>query len=357
MPVASTGAAAPGLTAGWVWRPMVCGDGPAHRPALVFDLDDGQVERGEQQIHDAADQGCVDRIAVGVQRHRGGGGDPALFAPQKRAPQQPGIRARRRGAALGVIALHRGGAGFRMHAAVVLLMKPGGEQPVQLGQRLHRAGSLDLDQELLAHGAVPALDLAPPLRFSGPAVHQRDVEHRRRPRQLMRAVCRAVVDIQFSWAAVGFDRVVQRGLHAQGVLAVAPPMPGHVAGVVIKQREQHRPPAGDDRAVQPVADPHLVGFGGLEPAERGRRVAVGTGAQFQAGEVALQGARRRRPPLLGLDDAGDVGRSTGGVFALEPRRQLQHLGVGARGDLAFGRDQCVEPAGPPRPNPAVQAGP
>ena len=31
-------------------------DGAAHRPALVFDLDDGQVERGEQQVDDAADQ-------------------------------------------------------------------------------------------------------------------------------------------------------------------------------------------------------------------------------------------------------------------------------------------------------------
>ncbi|KZS65125.1 hypothetical protein A4G26_27790 [Mycobacterium kansasii] len=45
------------------------------------------------------------------------------------------------------------------------------------------------------------------------------------------------------------------------------------------------------------------------------------------------------------------------VFPLEPRRQLQHLGVGTWGDLAFGRDQRVEPIGPPRPDPAVQAGP
>ena len=73
--------------------------------------------------------------------------------------------------------------------------------------------------------------------------------------------------------------------------------------------------------------------------------------------MALQGARRRRPSLLGLDDAGDVGGGAGGVFALEPHRQLQHLGVGARADLAFGRDQRVEPAGAPRPDPAVQAGP
>jgi hypothetical protein len=29
---------------------------------------------------------------------------------------------------------------------------------------------------------------------------------------------------------VGLDRVVQRGLHAQGVLAIAPAVPDHVAG-------------------------------------------------------------------------------------------------------------------------------
>ena len=135
MPVASTGAAAPGFTAGCTWRPMRVRDGAAHGPALVFDLDDGQVERGEQQIDGAADQGRVDLIAVAVQRHRGEGGDPALLAPQERAPQQRRIRSRRRGPALGVVALGRGGAGFGMHAAVVLLVQPGGEQPVQLIQR------------------------------------------------------------------------------------------------------------------------------------------------------------------------------------------------------------------------------
>ena len=38
--------------------------GASHGPALVFDLDDGQVERGEQQVDDAADQRRVDLIAV-----------------------------------------------------------------------------------------------------------------------------------------------------------------------------------------------------------------------------------------------------------------------------------------------------
>ncbi len=167
MPVASTGAATPGFHRGVHVAADAVRDGAAHRPALVFDVDDGQVERGEQQIHDAPDQACVDLVPVAVQRHRGGGGDPALLAPQERAPQQPRIRPRRRGPALGVVALGRGGAGFRMHAAVVLLVQPGGEQPVQIIQRTDPAGGLDLDQELVAHGAVPALDFPASLRFSG----------------------------------------------------------------------------------------------------------------------------------------------------------------------------------------------
>jgi hypothetical protein len=118
-----------------------------------------------------------------------------------------------------------------MHAAVILLVTPGGEQAVQLGQRgdlASRAGRVDLDQELVTHGAVPALDFPASLRFSGLAVHQLDVEHRRRPRQLVGAVCRPVVAVQPGRAAVGLDRVVQHRLHTQRVLAVAPAVTDHI---------------------------------------------------------------------------------------------------------------------------------
>ena len=70
--------------------------GASHGPPLVFDLDDGQVERGEQQVDDATDQRGVDLIAVAVQRHRRERGDPALLAPQERAPQHRRVRPRRR---------------------------------------------------------------------------------------------------------------------------------------------------------------------------------------------------------------------------------------------------------------------
>lgn len=53
---------------------------------------------------------------------------------------------------------------------------------------------------------------------------------------------------------------------------------------------------------------------------------------------------------LFLHNVGDGAR---GVLPLEPLHQLQHLGVGTRRQLAFGRDQRVEPACSPRPDPAV----
>jgi hypothetical protein len=133
--------------------------------------------------------------------------------------------------------------------------------------------------------------------------------------------------------------------------------PDHVAGMIVQQREQHRPPALDDRAVQPVADPQLVAPVGLEPAEGPRRRPVGPGSQLQAGEVALQGPGRGCPPSLGLDDPCDVRGGAGRAFPFQPGRQVQHVGLGAGLRLPLGRDQRVEPPGPPGPDPTVQAGP
>ncbi len=53
------------------------GGGGAHGPSGVADVDVGQVERVEDQLDDAADQGGVDFVAVAVQRHGGGLGHAA----------------------------------------------------------------------------------------------------------------------------------------------------------------------------------------------------------------------------------------------------------------------------------------
>ena len=204
MPVASTGAAASGFHRGVHVAADVV-DGSAHGPALVFDLDDGQVERSEQQVDGAPDQRGVDLVAVAVQRHGRDRGDLALLTPQERPAQQRRVRPWRAGASVSVVTLDGGGAGLRMHAAVILLMQPRGEQPVQLGQRAHLARTavvVDLDQKLVAHGAIPPLDFPASLRFPGSAVHQLDVEHRRRPGQLPAGVGGAVVAVEPLRAAV-----------------------------------------------------------------------------------------------------------------------------------------------------------
>jgi len=245
---------------------------------------------------------------------------------------------------------------------VVALMQPRGEQPVQVGKRRARAsaagvGDLDLDQELVAAGTVPPFDLSPALRATRPTVGDLDVEDGGRPGQLPGGVRTAAVAVQVRGAAVGLDRVVQGSLHAQGVLAEAPPVADHEPGMVVEQGEQHRPSAVDERAVQAVGDPPDVGCVRLEPAEHPRRSAVATPAQLQAHEVALQGPRRGRPSLAGLDDAGDVRGRTRRTLTFEPRGQIQRLGHGPRVHLAHRRDQRVEPADAPGPNPTVQRRP
>lgn len=88
--MASTGAGARGLTGGV----DVAADGvrhlTAHGLALAFDPDDGPIERGELRAHEAIGRCMVDFIAVAAQGNDHKSGDPALLAPQKRAPQQCG---------------------------------------------------------------------------------------------------------------------------------------------------------------------------------------------------------------------------------------------------------------------------
>jgi hypothetical protein len=156
---------------------------------------------------------------------------------------------------------------------------------------------------------------------------------------------------------VGLDCIMQRGLHPQGVLPVPPPVPHRIPGVVIQQREQHRPAPLDDGPVQPVGDPQLIRDLGFEPAKRRRHRPIRAHVEPEPGEQPLHGARRGRPPPLLLDDPHDVRGSAGRALPLEPLGQLQHPRLGPRLDLPLGRQQRIEPTSAPRPNPAIQAGP
>ena len=130
-------------------------------------------------------------------------------------------------------------------------------------------------------------------------MHQADAEHRAGPQQRGGHEGAAVVDVDRAGHAPGAEAVAQRRLQAHGVLGMAPPIAGERPGVVVDEREQVGLVAADGRAVQGVAGPAVVGGCGLEAAERLGRRAVGPGVQPQAGEQALDGARRRRPSLGG----------------------------------------------------------
>jgi hypothetical protein len=93
--------------------------------------------------------------------------------------------------------------GLGVGAVVVDPFDPGAEQPVQLLQVLGAAAGLQLDQELLAHGAEDPLDLAAALGLAGTRVDKADAEHRTSPLELAGDERRAVVDVQTAGQAAG----------------------------------------------------------------------------------------------------------------------------------------------------------
>src|SRR5664279_1619510 len=64
--------------------PDLVADRDTHVPALVADLQIGQVEGVEDELDAASDQGGVDFVGVAVQRYRRGLGDQATLGPQER---------------------------------------------------------------------------------------------------------------------------------------------------------------------------------------------------------------------------------------------------------------------------------
>jgi len=85
--------------------------------------------------------------------------------------------------------------------------------------------------------------------------------------------------------------------------------------MIVEEGDQDRLAAGDQGAVQRVADPADVGPLGLEPAEgRGRRAVRAPPGQPAGGEVPLQRARRRCP-------AGVRGQHHGDLRGGPPRRR------------------------------------
>jgi hypothetical protein len=315
---------------------------PAGVSAAQAHLQAGQVEGVEDQLDTAADQGGVDLVAVAVQAHQGGLGHGAVLRPQERLGQ---IGRDRDGEGA---AGHPPGqgrlSGLGVHAAVVDALHPGGEQPVQLGQVGEvvagcAVGGGDLDHELAVDTAEEAFDLAATLGSARGGVHQLDAQLGAGPQQPRVHKRRAVVDVDPAGDATGRQCRPQRGGQPHGVLGIPPPVPDDRPGMVVDEAEQVGLAPGDAGPVQRIPGPQLVGVVGFEAAEACRPGwRGGKGRQARAQEHPLQGALVWGPAQLGGEDAADLRRRPIGVFGLERRRQLQHLGGGARLRLAGAGD-------------------
>ena len=329
-------------------------DRRTHGPALVAALDFGEVKRVEDQLHGRADQGGVDLIAVAEQADHGLLGDLATLGPQERLPQLSGAGQARRRARKEP--LHGGLAGLGVDPVVVDLFDPGAEQTVQLLQIPGPAAGLQLDQELLAHGAEHPLDLAAALWLAGLGVGQADAEHRQAALELAGDERRAVVDVEGAGQATSGEPGPQRGLQPQGVLGSRPAVADQGAGVVVDGGEQVGLAAGHHRAVQRVGGPQLVGRLGLEAAEGAQRTALGgqLAVQPHTAKMPLQGALVRALAVALGDDDGDLRGGAAGLLPLERHRQLKDAGIDAGpADPGVGQ-QRLEPAAAPRGDPAVK---
>ncbi len=254
---------------------------------LVANLDPREVERVEHQLDLPAHQRRIDLVAVAVQRYRRGLRDRPLGRPQERLPEQRRGRQRRR--AGGVEPLKRCLPGLGVHASVVDDLQPSGEQSVQLREL---DPVVDLNQESIAHGPEKALNFA--FRGGRPraCVNQLHAKHGTRAQQLRGHERRPPVDQDRRRNTTRHQTPAERGLQPEHVLTGAPPPPDQQPGVIIDERQQHRPPrcvAGQLGAVQSIPRPQLVAHTGFEAAiDLPRRAAISPDVQPGARQVRLQ---------------------------------------------------------------------
>jgi hypothetical protein len=317
------------------------------------DLDVGEVERVEDQLDALTHERGVDLVVVAVKRHGRDLRDDSGLGPQERLVELGGGRESNGGQ---IEPLEGGLAGLGVDPAVIDALDPGGEQPVQLAQ-VDRGGHGDLDEELVADGPEEPFDLASPLGPPRRRVGEADPQRRARPQQRLRRERRPVVDIDPPGDPPSREPGPQGGFEPHGVFGVTPPIADQQPAVVIDERQQVDLAPGNHRAVQGVADPQHVGRLGLEPAERFGRPPVRTNVEAQPGEQALDRPRRRRPAMVSFDDPTHLGRGARRALELQRDREFQQRcrGLGLRRPRLG--DQSVEPAGAPRPDPAVQRGP
>ena len=327
------------------------GHGRAHRPVRPAGLDTGQVERVKDQLDASADEGGVNLVGVGEQAHRRGLSHRPGLGPQERLVQLLGGGVA--GQASGAEPLEWGLFGLGVDSAVIDRLHPGGEELVEAGDVVD-LGVGDLDEELVAHGAEHPLDLAPPLRAARTGMDHADPEAGARPQQLGGHKRAAVVQIHGVGDAPRSEPGTQGCFGADGVFGRHPPIPGEQPGVVVQECEQDRLVTADDRAVQRVADPQLVGPGRLEPAEDNFGGGQGPSGHPDPTEVALDRALVWRPPQRDRQDLADLGCGPLRALTLERLGQVEHLGRDPQRRGPSGRLEGLEPAPPPRHDPVIQ---
>ena len=317
--------------------------------SIRADLDLGQLQRVEDQLHPPAGQPGVDLVGVAVHLDRPGPRDDPALGPAERLAQQALVGQLRRAGR--EEPLKRRLPGLRMHSPVIDLLDPRLEGLVEL-LKARRRVVLELAQHLLADRAKYPLYLAATLGPPRPAVDQADPQHRARPQQLPGHERRAVVDVYGFGQAAGGDPRPQRPRGVQHILPRRPPIGDQRPAVIVKKTEQKRAVTIDQRPVQGVAGPQLVAELGLK-APQGTPDLPALPRQPGRRQVTVDCARRRRTTLRLQDDPVDLRRGARRLLTPKCARQLQQPFRRLVRHPPRRRHQRGKPALPIRADPAI----
>ena len=165
-------------------------------------------------------------------------------------------------------------------------------------------------EELRAHGTEPALLFAAALRLMGARMDERDAKLRAHQGEVLRAVVRAVVDVQAHGATASLERLLEDGQKCLGALCQGESGVGDDAGSIIEEGDQ-------------------VGLAPLAPLADGHRRSVHHIAHPQF-------------PGPGEGKAAAVVAFLGSTLAHQPRAAEQAVHGGARQRLGWRRDAALE---------------
>ena len=309
-------------------------DCTAEGAALPIHVQAGQVVWIEAQLHPAAHQRWIHRVALAGEGDRGGAAHPAQDRRSEGLPQQGGFHLTSRPPEEEAHQRHLARLGVLPEIAH--LLGPGQEAVVQFLETGDALG-FRLEEEALADVAVQALLLATPLGGVGAAMDQADAEHRARAREGSIGVGRAVVHIEPLREAAALDSRPQHLLSSAGSLLREPPRMDQQAGVVVHQHEEVGALAagltrkGYEWPYEDVPDPELIGSIGLEAAVDPSGTCEHRTLEATALQVLANGAFGHPDAMPGLQDGADLGSRASRDLLTQTGRLLQQLRVAAHG--------------------------